>query len=251
MKAEKKFIMLLIAFGLFISLPFQTFASESKENELHYVALGDSLAAGQTPYGGFDTGYTDFIASYFDGLRYDVSYHNFGVSGYTSHHLRFDVQANPTVREEIKEADVLTINIGANDLLGTLRTDPTRVNEAIAAVSTNLNIILTEINVLNPTVDVYVMGYYNPFPYYPQQQQAALVPLLTALNLQIETRAKVNSDHYVPTAEVINKNYKKFLPNPNDIHLSVRGYQVIANEFWKEISKNQAKYKKKRFSVIR
>ncbi len=46
-------------------------------------------------------------------------------------------------------------------------------------------------------------------------------------------------DVYVPTEKVISKHYEEYLPNPQDIHLSLEGYRTVAKEFWKAIMKNQ------------
>ena len=46
----------IVLFLSFVSLPV-----EAKGSEV-YIAIGDSLAAGQTPYRQIDTGYTDLIA---------------------------------------------------------------------------------------------------------------------------------------------------------------------------------------------
>ncbi|MCQ6268138.1 GDSL-type esterase/lipase family protein [Fictibacillus sp. WQ 8-8] len=111
---------------------------------------------------------------------------------------------NENVRKEIKEAPHVTIDIGANDLFRRLLTDPSRAAEAIPVVSVNLQTILSTIYQLNPDVEVYVMGYYNSFAYYPPDVQAFLLPLLDALNKQIELRSKANGDTYVSTQ----KNYQ-------------------------------------------
>ncbi|MBY6037210.1 hypothetical protein KUV80_11120 [Fictibacillus nanhaiensis] len=235
---KKSALRLFFAGAVMLAFPLNGSAEADQKNkkEIHYVALGDSLAAGQTPFGQMDMGYADYIVKKFKHSSYKVAdYDNFGVPGYTSVHLKNDILYNQNVRKEISEASHITIDIGAVDLLIKLKTDPIHAPDAIASVSMNLQTILSTIDQLNPDVDVFIMGYYNPFPYYPQQEQAKLEPLLTALNNQIEYRAGTNGDHYVGTKEKIANNYLEYLPNPQDIHLSLSGYKVVANQFWKEI----------------
>jgi lysophospholipase L1-like esterase len=110
---------------------------------------------------------------------------------------------------------------------------------ALINVQNNLNYILATIDALNPNVDVYVMSYYNPFPYLAKEQQESLMSLLDHLNIVIKEAANINNNVYVPTDKVIAKHYQDYLPNPQDIHLSLEGYQVVAKEFWKAIMKNQ------------
>ncbi|MFC7371431.1 SGNH/GDSL hydrolase family protein [Fictibacillus iocasae] len=240
---KKKALSFLAAGVLLLSLPVEDAAAKANnpKKTMDYVALGDSLAAGQTPYRTFDDGYPDYIADHFERSQYQMQYHNFGVSGYTSVQLRNDVLLNPSVRSELKDASHITIDIGANDLLPILKTNPAKAGVAIAGVAVNLELILTQIDQLNPNANVYVMGYYNPFPYYPVDKQEQLLPLLDALNAQIQLRAWHNGDTYIPTNEVIAKKALEFLPNPQDIHLSTEGYESIARLFVTEILKQKNK----------
>ncbi|MFK9091673.1 L,D-transpeptidase family protein [Bacillus salipaludis] len=201
--------------------------------KVEYVALGDSLAAGLMPDGQTDNlGYPDYIAENF-GKAYDIiDFDNFGVSGFTTGHV-IEQLKDAGVQKEIKEATHLTIDIGANDLLPVIQKDPTQAPAAIGTISANLNTILTKIDELNPKVKVYVMGYYNPFPYLPQEQQAQLIPVLTAFNGQIQAQAVQHGDTFVATDAVIASNFQEYLPNPANIHLSLTGYKALAGEFWK------------------
>ena len=120
-------------------------------------------------------------------------------------------------------------------MLPVLTTDPTQAPATIATIGVKINTILSTIDQLNPNVKVYVMGYYNSFPYLPQEQQAQLLPLLTAFNGQIQSKAVANGDTFVPTADIIASKFQEYLPNPQNIHLSLTGYQAVAGEFWKAI----------------
>jgi lysophospholipase L1-like esterase len=244
MKIGKKFKSLVLVGALLMSLPVNAFAKgpanatkSPQKPVIDYVALGDSLAVGYTPFGPGDVGYPDYIAQDFEKENYKVDYDNYAVPGYTSAQLLKDVLSNKEVRAGIKEAEYLTIDIGGNDLLGALKADPTgkTAPAAIARASLNLQIILQTIDNLNRNAKVYVMGYYNTFPYLPAEQQAGLLPLLFAFNSKIDTLSKANHDTYVPTYNVIASNYPLYLPNPFVIHLSLAGYQVVADQFWREI----------------
>jgi lysophospholipase L1-like esterase len=238
MKISRKFSSLVLVGALLVSLPITIFAKGPEKKVVDYVALGDSLAAGMTPVGGIDLGYADYLKNRFEQSQYTVGFENFGVPGYTSVQLKNDVLYNAIVQNKIKEAEFITIDIGSNDLLQVLN-NPTQVPAAIGSVAVNLQTILGAIDWLNPNVKVYVMGYYNPFPYMPQEQQAALLPLLDALNQNIEARANANGDTYVATEEIIAKHFETYIPNPLNIHLSKEGYQLVAKEFWKNIDKSK------------
>jgi lysophospholipase L1-like esterase len=239
MKISRKFSSIVLAGALLASLPITTFAKGPEKKVVDYVALGDSLAAGMTPTGGIGLGYADYLKNRFEQSQYTVGFTNYGVPGYTSGQVLQDIVLNrENIQMKIKEAEFLTIDIGSNDLLRVLNT-PAQIPAAIAAVAVNLQTILSYIDLLNPNVKVYVMGYYNPFPYLPQEQQAALLPMLDTLNQIIEGRANVNGDTYVATDTIIAKHYETYIPNPLNIHLSEEGYQLVAKEFWKNIDKSK------------
>jgi len=78
-----------------------------------YVALGDSLAAGA----GARRGY---VARYAAHLRGDTGVRlrviNLGESGQTSSQLLNALRSDPAMREALRGAEVVTLNIGLNDL---------------------------------------------------------------------------------------------------------------------------------------
>ncbi|MET3728137.1 bacillolysin [Fictibacillus halophilus] len=236
----KKSMVSLITVGLLFSSGSATWAHPSKQKKVEYVALGDSIPAGMTPYGNYDESYPDMLKDMFQRSNTKLKdYDNFSVSGYSSEQLKDDVENNSTIRNELREATHITITIGANDLFQKLLSDPSTAQQGIDAASSNLNDILQMIDELNPKANVYVMGYYNPFAYYPKEVQNFLVPLSDTLNHEIEVRAIENGDTYVPTAYVIDPEFEKYMPNPEDNHLNVKGYKVIAKEFWKVMKKDR------------
>ncbi len=77
------------------------------------MALGDSLAAGV----GADRGYVERYAARLSadtGIRVRVT--NLGISGQTSSQLLDALRNDPTTRRSVRSAEVITFNIGINDL---------------------------------------------------------------------------------------------------------------------------------------
>ncbi|NWQ39536.1 hypothetical protein MLOOGBEN_02340 [Bacillus sp. EB106-08-02-XG196] len=236
MGISKKFKSLLLVGVLVASLPVTTLAKGPEKKVIDYVALGDSLAAGATPFGKKDFGYPDYLAKRFEQSQYTVDFDNFAVGGYKSGDVVNQVLTNPDVIASIKEAEYLTIDIGGNDLLSVVLTKGD-VPAAIGTTAAKIDFILKTIDSLNPNAKVYVMGYFNVLPYMPGQE--VLLPILDTFNGAIEHTAIVNGDTFVPTAKIIAKDYPTYLPNPADIHLSLEGYQAVAKEFWKYIDKSK------------
>ena len=130
-----------------------------------------------------------------------MDYDNFGIPGYTSVKLKNDILKSYKIRKEVKEATHITIDIGANDFLSILKTNPDPVVALVPLkkFNSNLDTILSTIDKINPKAKVYVMGYYNPFPYLYNRAATTIEPLLQAVNTQIEALAEENDDTFVPT----------------------------------------------------
>ncbi|OZM56518.1 hypothetical protein CIB95_12155 [Lottiidibacillus patelloidae] len=235
-----KFIKFIFSFLLVVTLllPTTSYAYPPQVNQLSYVALGDSLAAGYTPYQSIDKGYPDYVKEALYNLGYEVTLNkDFAVGGYTTANVLADMQV-PDVQPAISQADIITISAGGNDLLSQLEItqtgvtlDPTKVPSILNNIATNLTGIVTSIKTLNPDAQIYLMGYFNAMPYLPVEQQQQLLPILEQINGIIEAVALQSGSTFVPTFDVIAENTLEYLPNPQDVHLSLTGYQAIAGEF--------------------
>ncbi|MCP3027118.1 GDSL-type esterase/lipase family protein [Halobacillus sp. A5] len=240
----KKVRIFVLVFMLFVSLPLTAYAKCPVKKEVDYVALGDSLAAGVTPYNQIGEGYPDYFVKRLKQSQYTVDYDNFAAPGADSTHLT-GVLNNDLAQSNIEESEFITINIGANDLLPLLDLEKQEypsereVASVLAQLNQNINHVFTKIDELNPDTDVYMMGYYNPFPYQPEELQPQLDVLLDSLNQVIQSATAAYGHTYVPTEDVIERKYESFLPNPSNIHLSEEGYEAIAREFWKKLDKSK------------
>lgn len=92
------------------------------KDELNYVALGDSVAAGVVGFLGEDTvnSYPEYLEASLENHGVDVNLNNIAVSGYR----RGDVikqLGEPAVINMMADADLVTTTIGGNDLLPILK----------------------------------------------------------------------------------------------------------------------------------
>lgn len=241
-------MLVVFVFLLGIVTPVQTQAVGQKVN---YVALGDSLAAGQLPRTAegvvtWNKGFSGIIADHFEKKAILASYTNkFAVSGYTTQNVLDDIVNNKEVEgkklhETLKAANYVTITAGANDILqvaqidivkGTVTIDPLKFGLTNAKIQSNLTSIIKEIQKLNPKAEIYVSGYYNPFPYLPADQQGNLKLMLSILNGGIQKVATDNGTIFVSMEGIFDASKETYLPNPRDIHPSLEGYQLLANHF--------------------
>jgi lysophospholipase L1-like esterase len=126
------------------------------------VAVGDSIAASQLCR---CARYPDYYAQLAaEGLGQPVRAQNMAVNGATSDDLLYRLTNMPEYQVAIREADLITISIGFNDIGScTPGTERACYKAAIAGLKTNLEAILTQIDGLqgsHPHV-LRETGYYN------------------------------------------------------------------------------------------
>jgi lysophospholipase L1-like esterase len=246
-------------------------------NHIDYVAMGDSVAAGvlltnaNYPNGGSGLGYTDNIEKRLDNLGVLESFNmEFARAGKTAEQLAVESEElnvpNSPKWHLVKDAELVTLNIGANDLLGEFyasvanikdKANPTDL-EKLAVVNalrkiqadlltgkgeeikSDIKKILQNILNANKHVKIYVMGYYNPLPVLAQalgmdfnQSVEILNTCIQAAIKEVCAENKKASISYVPTMSVMALSPGSLYPT--DIHPSKIGYEVIAKEFLSQI----------------
>ena len=234
-------------FALLILLLLPTQAS-ANEREV-YIALGDSLAAGQTPYSQIDAGYTDFIA---------LQLERQGRLAYFSKDLTFPGYRVSNVIETVKseqaqvlleQATVITISAGANDLLpliahnpqkGTMNFSQLNANFALNHVREQMDELLQLVHEKAPNASVYVMGYYFPYVSVHNEQTAGATAALQLLNEFLKQQATKASATFVEVYDDFEQERTSYLPNVSDVHPNQRGYLVMANAMLKSYSGNDA-----------
>lgn len=191
-----------------------------------YVALGDSLAAGV----GARRGYVDMYA---DHLRQDtgvrVELTNLGVSGQTSPQLLRALRNDSSMRRAIRGAEVVTYNIGINDLgqawgsydAGTCggAQGERCLRAAVGELDENWNAITDEI--LSLSSDETIIRTVG-IGYTPQAGRV-IEPYLKQVNHNIATSSDESG---IPYAEV--SLGEKGL-SPDGLHPDESGYEAIAD----------------------
>ncbi|MCZ8522192.1 MULTISPECIES: S-layer homology domain-containing protein [Paenibacillus] len=225
-----------------------------------YAALGDSLAAGVTPEGKLDLGYTDYIAAELIKQGQPVYFDKrYAAPGYTSGDVLSDLKRSVTravyglpgqgsIADTVRTANLITLNAGANDLLFADQVTGGNLTEAqlgqlLASIGSNIGSTLDIIKELNPDASVFVMGYYNPYPHAPEARKQQAQFMIGALNRVLKEVAEKRGAKFVDTMSTIAADESGNLPNPQNIHPSLKGYEAIAAEFLKVIPAGAAKSK--------
>lgn len=225
----KKIFLLLLASFLYSSIV------SAKEV---YVALGDSLAAGQTPYAEIDAGYTDFIAMQLMRSGQLQSFtKQLAFPGYTVGDVVERVQTEEA-QQLLQNATLITISAGANNLLplvshnpqqGTIRFSQRATNFALNKARKDYTELLQLIHKLAPQADVYVMGYYFPYVSIHEEQLAGVTEQLGTLNDILANVANTYDAKFINVS--FDNQASRYLPNVADVHPNMEGYMVMANAF--------------------
>jgi|GEM_PF-3490064 len=240
---------------------------------IDYVAFGDSVAAGVcggVSETGSSQGYTDDLAAYLNNSGVLSSFNeDFCTSGMTATILakKTAVLNDKTSSgyKLVKNAEIATLTIGANDLLAPLyaymvtvkdasRTDMTKVTAILStvasqvyngttapAIQANIKVILQNIINANPNIKIYVMGYYNPLPVVSTLVGVDMTSALKDFNVYIQKAVSDiaaknvgTSISYVDTMSAMAADPADYLVM-SDIHPTPAGYRAIATEFWGQI----------------
>ncbi|MBI1833281.1 MAG: SGNH/GDSL hydrolase family protein [Candidatus Andersenbacteria bacterium] len=205
-----------------------------------YVILGDSIAAGAYGFPSYPNIYEDNLEN---TNQKELDSRNLARSGWHSSHLAAALQQDPLFQQNIAEADVITINIGGNDLraardqyyAGTCGGADNQdcLRRAVRAFDANWDVITSEINSRKPAgAIVRVTDLYNPYVREDMAQGtfSILQPYFDQVNTQI-----YNSG--LPVAQVRDAfNGSNGLTDPADLgfisadgyHPNSAGHRVIA-----------------------
>ncbi|SES42698.1 SGNH/GDSL hydrolase family protein [Psychrobacillus sp. OK032] len=237
----KKWFVIIV----FLLLPFSALSVEAKSPEV-YIAIGDSLAAGQTPNREIDAGYADLIAEELKRSR-QLAFYSKGLAfpGFTTADVLSTVQSEEA-KELLKNATLVTISAGANDLLRLVKANPAngslaykqiQADFALNNVRKNMAEIIKEVKEAAPKAKIYVMGYYFAYPHVHETQKHGVQQELNLLHSILKTQAESNGAVYVSVEEAFASQAKELIPNPADVHPSMEGYRIMANAFFTQYNK--------------
>ncbi|MCM3764442.1 GDSL-type esterase/lipase family protein [Neobacillus niacini] len=208
------------------------FFRDTKAAQINHLALGDSVIRG------FGAGQNENLVTQFSEklgqqINKPIYIQNEGINGLTSGELNELVQAGK-FDEAIRHADIITINIGGNDILHAAdKRDLTTVIQSFHQLqdhfSKNLTDISAKINRINPGATIVLLEQYNPIP--PTDSLYTLADqLLPKWNLIIyETANQLASSIVVETTKVINRDNLDNL-STDRIHPSPKGYAAISEQ---------------------
>lgn len=226
----KRTIKLIILIAMSLSVYF---IYNKKEGEkINYVSIGDGFSLGLNSYQEPSYGYNDYLKDYLKNNNLLNSYNKFSYEEMMTTDLKKDILINihqnsgKSIKEVLREADLLTISVGINDFIYKINTNyiynSKKMDKVLTKIVDNLNSSMKEIRKYYKK-DIYIVGYYN---FYPQNSVERTK--LNQLNRKIKSYCKKHNIIFVDNSN-LNNNLTNYLENPNSIYPNINGYKEIFN----------------------
>lgn len=196
-------------------------------NKVQIVALGDSLTRGTGDEQG--KGYAGRLKEQLaKDLKKEIYVLNNGINGYRSVDLLKDLQTKEDIRKMVKEADVVVLSIGGNDLfnVGSEEINPQQVLARLPVAEASLEKVLSTINTLNQKAPILYMGLYNPFSDLSVGRESGAV-VKQWNNRAMGVVAKYPNMIFVQTEDLFSLQVRKYLSSDH-YHPNSEGYKRIA-----------------------
>ncbi|AIW83490.1 GDSL-type esterase/lipase family protein [Bacillus mycoides] len=204
-------------------------------DSFYHLVLGDSLAKG---YGSTQGGFAELASKQLEGqIHKPIRVENLGVNGLTTDRLVKKVQSEE-VQQKIREANIITINIGANNLFRLNRDvgviDGIKMlNKEKARFETDVKNIVKTVRDQNPNALLILSELYNPLQLDDSIASYADM-FLDGWNDSIYSISKAHQPSIVlPIRKLISKDKKDLLFD--QVHPNDNGYTIIANTFTKQV----------------
>ena len=206
-------------------------STSAKKKVVTYVAIGDSLTKGvgdSTNQGGFVPLLAQSLTNE-TGLEFKAI--NYGVSGNTSSQILSRMQEKKEIRKDLKQAQLLTITVGGNDLRKAILEDTSNLNldrfeKASKTYEKNLKQIIELARKDNPDLPIYVVGIYNPL-YLNFPDLTDLQTLVDQWNQRTEeTLSAYQGVYFVPINDLLYKG----IDGKSGVTESELGKETVTND---------------------
>jgi lysophospholipase L1-like esterase len=211
----------------------------SKGSQIHHLAIGDSIIRGWGAPKNEDLVY-QFANKLNLETQKEIIFQNKGINGITSGELNNLVQEGK-FDEEIIKADIITVNVGGNDILRVVKKSKDfysavkSFEELQSTFSKNLSEIAERISSINPNATLVFLELYNPLP-LDNQVYSIADKLLPNWNLRIyEVSNQYPTSVVVETTKVINSKNKQNL-SQDGVHPSAAGYLAISEQIIQQLT---------------
>jgi lysophospholipase L1-like esterase len=255
---KKKLLTALTTTTLIGALFSSAVLADSKSNEDHQkslVALGDSISYGYN-LGPSNDQPSSYAFPFIIGNDRHYNVRDLALPGLTSGDLLASLNS-PQLKEFMKHADVITLDIGSNDILDlasplikkTMAGIPitpdeyallqSQAQQTTINFSKNLPLILKQIRETNHHAQIILYNLYNPFPQLPvgapnADQMNFLHQLgenlLTPMNMIIQNASSDKKLDLANANTAFNQHQSEYVRlAQGDVHPTIEGQEVLAH----------------------
>ena len=199
-------------------------------DETRVVAIGDSLTQGvgdETDRGG----YVGILERSINKEEEIAQFDNFGVRGNRTDQLlgRLEVEE---IALAIRDADIVLITIGANDIMQVAKENITDLDFADFVdeqyqYEENLREIIDKIRDLNEKSDIYLVGFYNPFRQYFEEIKELEMIVDNWNTIGAEVISDYDNADFIPTDDLFMDDNVQLYAKDN-FHPNYEGYFRMA-----------------------
>lgn len=162
-------ILIIYALTFFVFIFNKPATKYYKKTDFLYTAVGESLSNRVLAF--IFQGYTFRIKRYLKMKYSNVIFNNLSKTKVSSTDLLMQLRCNAEMRQSIKRANIITIGIGANNLLPAIEEDYSEIygitaKKGIEQFKEDWPLILYFIrNCIGSKARIYVMTLYNPYEF--------------------------------------------------------------------------------------
>ena len=201
------------------------------QKKLNYVALGDSETAGFNMRLGRDyLSYADFLANDLKKVGKLNSYRNYAVSGDKIPDMTKMFEQNTSLLETLKHTDLISLTIGANDLLSFVEVAGIPFSALYHGFNLAQNSLVRSVADREKIFDKTINGGVNTNDgYHTSESSEAIVNRVASTLRTIETNRSLNkvldfNAHIKPKVfDLIKRNFAAFI---RDLHLLAPNAQI-------------------------
>ncbi len=216
---------------------------------VYFLALGDSLASGHTPYGQSDYGYNDYLKDYIEKEGILEKYiDGFIVDDSRTTDLIRDIEdnkkimignKNQSIKNALIKADLVTLSIGMNDLYYKLNTVNLETNDLYNHIDEMMEDIDDLFELLRKYCkeDIIVINYFRSTA---MLENDTIKGYFNYANTKLKNKSAEYKIHYVEIDKLLENN-SLYLPMPTNYFPSRNGYEAINKELIKKINETLLK----------
>jgi lysophospholipase L1-like esterase len=219
----------------------QEISEEFIPKDIKVVSIGDSLTEGVGDSTGRG-GYLPYLEKLLENEKAikDAEFYNFGVKGHRTTQL-LDRLETSEVKEAIKEADMVVITIGGNDVMKVVHENFSDLTlqdfeGEKSLYEKRLNKIVDTVKTLNPDSTVLLLGLYNPFfKWFSDIKEMNQV--ISDWNDASKTiLSQYDKAYFVEVADIFMESPENLLYKDH-FHPNDKGYQLIAERMFETLDR--------------